>query len=89
MGPRLEGRGNSGSSIRSWWTTTRLQWGRVLKDAEIQQAAAVAPAPEEASMGPRLEGRGNNGPAVEYVNGHRASMGPRLEGRGNPALSES
>jgi len=36
-----------------------LQWGRVLKDAEIQKAKLCPPSAWPASMGPRLEGRGN------------------------------
>jgi len=58
MGPRLEGRGNfkhqcTGVQHR------QLQWGRVLKDAEMSRHLKVVRAALSASMGPRLEGRGN------------------------------
>jgi len=36
-----------------------LQWGRVLKDAEMPVSHGHGPKSKIASMGPRLEGRGN------------------------------
>jgi len=35
MGPRLEGRGNKTVVSCSIYQYTQLQWGRVLKDAEM------------------------------------------------------
>jgi len=84
MGPRLEGRGNWPPPVSFCSRRPRLQWGRVLKDAEIGYPDDPSDAGLHASMGPRLEGRGNprNQPAPAAA--PIASMGPRLEGRGNP-----
>jgi len=64
-------------------TADLLQWGRVLKDAEMTAADAVGGRARAASMGPRLEGRGNVPIWPPSTIWSQASMGPRLEGRGN------
>jgi len=64
-----------------------LQWGRVLKDAEIRRSVRVVLNPLGASMGPRLEGRGNPADHDRDRVHETASMGPRLEGRGNSVFA--
>ena len=60
-----------------------LQWGRVMRDAEIRQQHIRRQPQQYASMGPRHERRGN----AEYTKAadaeRLASMGPRHERRGN------
>jgi len=63
MGPRLEGRGNH-RVHRVHRVHRRLQWGRVLKDAEMLRAKIPTDYGRSASMGPRLEGRGNTASAL-------------------------
>jgi len=58
MGPRLEGRGNI-VPMEGRQLVPLLQWGRVLKDAEIGDLCLRGHGVRIASMGPRLEGRGN------------------------------
>jgi len=82
MGPRRERRGNKASSTGAravFW----LQWGRVVKDAEIRRCHAQLLFDPQASMGPRRERRGNTGLSEPLLRGPHASMGPRRERRGN------
>jgi len=66
-----------------------LQWGRVVKDAEIEVGCAFPDVGRLASMGPRRERRGNIGPNQAAQAARQASMGPRRERRGNRARTMS
>jgi len=57
MGPRLVGRGKLAEMPPEVASTVRLQWGRVLWDAERGQPFRNG-CEDWASMGPRLVGRG-------------------------------
>ena len=58
MGPRLVGRGKCVSNECNNRPTSKLQWGRVLWDAESLAQGRVGTDLIQASMGPRLVGRG-------------------------------
>ncbi len=58
MGPRLVGRGKQLGSSNYTLASTRLQWGRVLWDAESMPDQFKHRVELTASMGPRLVGRG-------------------------------
>ncbi len=58
MGPRLESRGNIEPGAEAPGSR-RLQWGRDLRVAEMDQHFSCARLSADASMGPRLESRGN------------------------------
>jgi len=59
-----------------------LQWGRVVKDAEMHDQLRHANR-YDASMGPRRERRGNTVDLRASPAALLASMGPRRERRGN------
>jgi len=62
-----------------------LQWGHVLKDAEIQSSCRMYRRPGPLQWG-RVLKDAEIASIIVYDNVRAmASMGPRLEGRGNPA----
>ncbi len=61
----------------------QLQWGRVVKDAEIRDRVMRLIISTRASMGPRRERRGNRPTGNLPGTARGASMGPRRERRGN------
>ena len=92
MGPRSHERGNTTfckSSGREQ-ITSRLQWGRVLMNAETHQKFNQAADYAMASMGPRSHERGNVSLAgCGGVQSLDASMGPRSHERGNSSASSA
>jgi len=66
-----------------------LQWGRVVKDAEMYIDLSAMSLHLRASMGPRRERRGNALRLLCVPHGVGfASMGPRRERRGNAILHD-
>ncbi len=86
MGPRLVGRGKASCPEAIEDRLVKLQWGRVLWDAERRLAPRRLKLMEHASMGPRLVGRGKAHTIVPAQEGWHASMGPRLVGRGKDRI---
>ena len=60
MGPRSHERGNGSGSKRHPRSACRLQWGRVLTNAETERLEAPPQVGVPASMGPRSHERGNS-----------------------------
>ena len=90
MGPRSHERGNRIVAARlGRGRVVRLQWGRVLTNAETRDVAVCQKAQRPASMGPRSHERGNAGISTPYASTSRlASMGPRSHERGNGCSCE-
>ena len=87
MGPRSHERGNTVfvSIVRE--SRKRLQWGRVLMNAETTPSRVALRGSGLASMGPRSHERGNGYRDYASTGGERdASMGPRSHERGNTAM---
>ena len=83
MGPRSHERGNISPPLPTPDTSTLLQWGRVLTNAETNTRGNVPCARDIASMGPRSHERGNDDRERVIRRCHVASMGPRSHERGN------
>ncbi len=64
----------------------RLQWGRILKDAEMGDLAIRKSGEAQASMGPHLERCGNLTILNQFSKARFASMGPHLERCGNQSV---
>ena len=82
MGPRSHERGNS-EYMRFSACVGRLQWGRVLMNAETFDSTTVPAGDSTASMGPRSHERGNRRAPHPHRSPIQASMGPRSHERGN------
>ena len=83
MGPRSHERGNMVDEIETKEKKVKLQWGRVLMNAETRVGRDGRPRLQRASMGPRSHERGNMCGCWLHRPGGQASMGPRSHERGN------
>ena len=81
MGPRSVERGKQ-MVARVRAPSAKLQWGRVLLNAESRRNANAPPRPRPASMGPRSVERGKIECLTPVHITELASMGPRSVERG-------